>query len=201
MAEETKEKATPRRSKKDDAEDTTPIFEETEEARLHQFPAKVGREGVEVAERTSDQAEDDSETHVKVFVLRKDAWDLESDDGKSEIHRRNINAVRQYMVGNGLRPGGDVSFVGEEEIASPRPDRPNLASVALRYEVGAVPAIVADELPTRHVVVPQDGPDAKENAEIDAERAARVRAAHDAVKVHPETFDARHPDADDAKKG
>lgn len=166
--------------RKDD--EPTPIFEETEEARLHQHPAHVGRSGVEVAERTADTTEDDSETHVKIFVLRKDAWDLEDDAGKKEIHRRNINAVRQYMVGGGLRPGGKVTFVGEEEIPSTRPDRPGLASVALRYEVNAVPAIVADELPTQHVVVPQDGPDAEENAKLDAERGERIRKSHDALK-------------------
>lgn len=142
-------------------------------ARERQFPSLYGKPDVEVAERTADTSEESTGQHVKDFVTTREQWDSANQD---EQHKANINAVRQYMLANGLRPDADVEFEGEHD----HPFDPK--SIVLRYGVSAVPAAVAVDFDLRHAVVVQDGPTPTERAEHDAGREARLAAGHDALR-------------------
>lgn len=177
-----------------------------------QHPALYGADDVEVAERSADTPADQANlpegvekvsdvsgaqqietappgmrgatgTHRKTFVTLKRDYESE---GESAVHARNVNAVRQYMISQGLRPDSDVSFVGSEDLPGP-PGRPGRDSVALHYEVSAVPAVVASDFDVRHAVVVQDGPTPTERAEFDAQRESRLRRGFEArVEGTPE---------------
>lgn len=98
-----------------------------------QHPALDGNVSVEVAERSQDETRPTASVHRKVFVvLAADFHDEEA------FHRRNIEATRQAMIGQGLHPSGDGKFVGSEE-------HPDGVSLCLTYEVPATPAIVATD--------------------------------------------------------
>jgi len=144
-----------------------------------QFPALAGEPDVEVAERTIDYGSptfggDPAGTtrHVKDFVTPKGAYEDEAD----AVNVRNINAVRQAMVNQGLRPDGDVDFEGAT-------DHPDGVSVILRYGVKAVPAVIASTYDTQHTVIGQTGMTPTESAEFEAGRADRIKAARDLMRA------------------
>jgi hypothetical protein len=151
--------------------------------RERQHPALYGRPGVEVAERTADTDTESADEFVKDFVTLKRDYDNEKD----AVHARNVNAVRQYMVNLGLRPGADVEFEGEHEHWDG-------VSVILRYRVPAVPAVVATQFDQAHTVIPQTGETATQRAQHDAERVDRLRIGHDARRAG--TPEAERPKAE-----
>lgn len=151
----------------------------TTEPRYTQFPALAGEPDVEVAERTIDYGNPTfggeplgTTRHVKDFVTRKFEYEQE----KEAVDRRNVNAVRNSMIGQGLRPDGDVVF----ESAT---DHPDGVSVILRYGVKAVPAVVASTYDTQHAVVSQTGMTPTEMAEFEAGRVERIRKARDLMRA------------------
>lgn len=86
----------------------------------------------EVAARSQDITEaETSEVHVKEYVLLKSQW-TESVDQEA-THLANLEAARQAMIHQGLRPTDDGSFDAAE-------DHPDGLSVILRYTIPAVPA-------------------------------------------------------------
>lgn len=115
------------------------------EAAQTQFPSLHGQAGVEVAERSADVAKAATRKHRKVFRIFTGAVDFVEAEFD---HGPNFTAVRQYMANHGLRPLGDVSFVGAEKYDARNTD--------LTYEVEAVPAQVATTPATAHVVISQD---------------------------------------------
>jgi hypothetical protein len=100
------------------------------EARLAQFPSLAGQPDVEVAERSADVHKASSSRHIKVFVAPP-GFVVEGYD-----HTANFTATRQYMMGLGLRPDGDVEFDGASENVDG-------VSVDLTYSVAAIPAVIA----------------------------------------------------------
>lgn len=109
------------------------------DASLTEFPSLHGQPAVEVAERTVDDADQGKNVHRKVFVL------LAREVGDDFDHEPNKGATLRYMLQNGLRPTGDVTFNGFENL-------PDGKSIALIYTVPAVPAIVAEGDPA-HLVI------------------------------------------------
>jgi|SRR3954470_2608075 hypothetical protein len=161
---------------KDKAEEATPLFDEIKdksEARTSQFPSLNGQEGVEVAERTADSDKETATVFSKVFVVPRESYENGTADPDA-VHQRNMTAVRQFMVSQGLRPSADVKFVGEEDYPADTTGR----SVALRYEVPAVPAAVASAFEVAHVTIPHDGPNARANKELVDSHEDRVAASH-----------------------
>lgn len=151
----------------------------TTEPRYVQFPSLAGEPDVEVAERTIDYGNPTfggdplgTSQHVKDFVVRR----FEYDNEKDAIHVRNINAVRQSMISQGIRPTADVKFLGETDL-------PDGISISLRYGVEAIPAAVANTFDTQHAVVGQTGMTGTESAEFEAGRAGRVKAARDLLRA------------------
>lgn len=118
-----------------------------DDAPLLQFPSVAGQPGVEVAERSADVTTTGrTRTHRKVFRVffgPGDAYDSETFD-----HGPNRIATRQYMTSHGLRPLGEVELVSAE----PYDER----NVDLVYQVEAIPAAVATDPATAHVVVSTD---------------------------------------------
>lgn len=113
-----------------------------EDAGQMQFPSLAGQPNVEVAERSADVSKASTKLHRKVFrvfVGRGGTIDESFD------HQPNFTATRQYMIDHGLRPLGDVSFVGQE----PYDDR----NIDLTYQVEAIPAAIDS---TADIRVPQD---------------------------------------------
>ncbi len=158
-------------------------------AREAQFPSRIGQEQVEVAERSVDidtaeeKAGTKSATYVKKFVLLKREWDTHTAEQKKDVHTRNVRAVRQFMVGNGLRPTGDTTFDGEEVEKVAQTGRLSNDSVTLTYSTPATPVALtgADVTPDSdiellHTVIPQDGASAQEQADYEANTQARVLA-------------------------
>lgn len=113
------------------------------DARAVQFPSTVGQPEVEVAERTADTTKASTPTHRKTFVLLQEQY-----DSRRFNHQPNINATRQFMLDYGLRPVGDVKFVGSEKHRDG-------VSVKLHYEGQAIPAVVATAPSVNHTVVAQ----------------------------------------------
>lgn len=115
-----------------------------------QFPSLVGQSGVEVAERSADVSKASTKQHRKVFRVFTAGLDF---DAASFDHLPNFTATRQYMLDHGLRPVGDVAFVGAEKYDEKNTD--------LIYQVEALPAAIAtaeDHPDQAHVTVPQDAP-------------------------------------------
>lgn len=147
---------------------------------------------IEIAERTidldttsevagdpdADGGDEPTTQHVKDFVTLKRDWDAEDHDA---VHERNMRAVRQYMVNQGMRPDAKVVFMGET-VGDPVRYREDLASVTLRYGVEAVPAVVAVGMEQVHTVIDQNQPTAVTVAENEAGRIDRIRAGN-AAKV------------------
>lgn len=111
-------------------EDGTPVA-------LEQFPALSGAEQVEIAKRSQDVHVEATDTHRKGFVVTKQSWTENSDEGNAVRHERNITATRQYLMQQGLRPVEDGRFVEAE-------DHQDGLSVILWYEVKVRAAVVAD---------------------------------------------------------
>ena len=91
----------------------------------------------QVAARSQDVTETQAtDTHRKDYVVLKSTWgeSVEHDDA----HLANIEAARQAMMAQGLRPTSDGKFVGEE-------NHPDGKSLILHYDIGAVPAVSALE--------------------------------------------------------
>lgn len=131
-----------------DDEDRTKLLPKAsrEDAPQLQFPSIAGNPGVEVAERSADVSAGRTRKHRKVFRVFVGS-DLSFSDMDFD-HGPNRVATRQYMVSHGLRPLGDVAFVGAE----PYDER----NVDLTYEVEAVPAAIATQFDEAHVVVALD---------------------------------------------
>lgn len=109
-----------------------------------QFPALDGKSGVEVAQRSADVTEDSTDTHKKVFVVRKADYDEETFN-----HDPNVAATRQYLINQGMRPAEDGSFSGAEDNKDGR-------SVNLTYSVKVIPADVAHDPEVKNASVVPD---------------------------------------------
>lgn len=96
------------------------------------------------ATRKADKALDGE--HVKVFVVPPGS----KPDGDYD-HEPNAAATLQYMMSQGLRPTGDVRYLGAE------PFGPGGKSWALTYAVPAVPAERFDFAPV-YAVEPEADP-------------------------------------------
>lgn len=105
-----------------------------------QAPSVAGYPEVEIAKRSQDVDEPAASEHVKVFVVQKNPLGEDYDD---DVHAANIDAMRQSMILQGLRPTEDGRFVGAE-------DHPDGASVCLTYACACVPAAIAT--PEQNVV-------------------------------------------------
>lgn len=169
----------------------TPVGDNAEPvvAREAQFPSRIGQEGVEVAERTVDidtaeeEAGTSSAVYIKKFVLLKREWDEHTAEQKGTVHERNVRAVRQFMVGNGLRPTGATSFDGEEVQEVAQTGRLSNDSVVLTYSTPATPTALTGsdvtedaDIELLHTVIPQDGASAQEQADYEASTQDRVLA-------------------------
>lgn len=128
--------------------------DETERPEDMQFPSAVGENELEVSKRSADNTDEESEVHTKVFVVNADAEQTE------EFHQRNIWAMRQAMIHQGLRPEEDGEFVGSEDHADG-------VSVRLTYQVKAIPAHVAYDPEVSHATVAPEGQTSTEDTEQD----------------------------------
>ncbi len=135
---------------------TDPRFEgETAEESIgEQFPSVVGYPEVEIAERSADALDPTSSVREKDYVVLKSEYDIATttDEGKKDFHQRNIDAERQALISQGLRPTGDGEFAGEEK-------HPDGLSVILHYTIPVKPAAVADsetEPEVAHAYVTED---------------------------------------------
>lgn len=117
--------------------------------------------------------EGDGETFTRKFVLRKE------DFGAGYDHTPNFTGTTQDAVNVGLRPTGDVEYIGNE-------DHPDGKSTILTYRVPAT-AAWADDAPT--IVV-----DAQEVFR-DGVTPADERTPVDPEQVAPRTGDARYSEA------
>lgn len=122
--------------------------------------------GEEVAARSQDITDKKtSKVHVKDFVVLKSTWAGDRKVGDSDAHLANLEATRQGLISQGLRPTGDGKFAGEE-------DHPDGVSLILHYEVPAVPAHEALEAggeTVAHAHVTLDDQHAAEKAEAAGE--------------------------------
>jgi hypothetical protein len=116
-----------------DTPSTSTAPDQPNEEAADQHPALDGKPGVEVSERSTDQPKPDTLTHRKDFVLLKREY--ESND-HAELHRANVEATRQYLISQGMRPTADGKFTSAE-------DHPDGVSVILHYDVPVVPAVTA----------------------------------------------------------
>lgn len=94
----------------------------------------------QVAARSADVSETATTEHRKVFVLPKNPL---TDEFEDATHTANIDAMRQAMILQGLRPTEDGHFV--EAV-----DHPDGQSVCLTYACACVPAALAT--PEQNVV-------------------------------------------------
>ncbi len=160
-------------------DDAQPTDDDGRQLRTYQFPS-LADEGsgipVEVSERTQDTTVEPTGTHTKVFVTTSAEWETAD---KEDVHERNIRAVRQFMVSNGLRPDGSVTFSGEERFGG-HPRRVGSESVALTYTIGdVVPTVLVNDeknYDLAHVVIEQEQNPytATEQAEYEAGTSQRV---------------------------
>lgn len=112
-----------------------------------QFPSLAGHPNVEVAQRSADVTKGSTKQHTKIFRIFTAGLEFVADEFD---HSGNFTATRQYMIEHGLRPVGDVSFVGAEKYDEKNTD--------LTYQVEALPAAVAtdaDNPDQAHAVVSQ----------------------------------------------
>jgi hypothetical protein len=117
------------------------------DAQQVQFPSLYGQPGVEIAERTIDTDKSATKVHRKVFRVFTYGLDF---DASAFDHEPNFTGTRQFMVEHGLRPVGDVRFVGAERFDDKNTD--------LVYEVEALPTIVAVDPDVVYIEIPQDNP-------------------------------------------
>ncbi len=113
---------------------------------LAQFPSvSDDASGVEIAERSQDVVAASSQEHIKVYVVQRDQAATGAVEDDEDMHRRNIDAMRQALINQGLRPTGDGRFVGAE-------DGTDAESVRVTYAIDVIPAAVADPADTFYVV-------------------------------------------------
>lgn len=119
---------------------------ETPDPALAQFPSDLDAPEIEIAERSQDVTAPSSSEHIKVFVVQRDqAKGLNPDFAADEdMHHRNIDAMRQALINQGMRPEGDGKFVSAE-------DGTDDESVRLTYSIDVIPARVADPSVTYYV--------------------------------------------------
>lgn len=146
--------------------DGTPTAAEKKafEAAQEQFPSTDGHEGVEVAERSQDVTKPTSSDHEKVFVLLKRDFDTATatEEGADALHQANIEAARQAMIHQGLRPTADGRFVGSK-------DHGDGASVDLTYAIPAAAAAIATDAEVAHAYVTLDDQRAAYDGDAQAE--------------------------------
>jgi hypothetical protein len=116
-----------------DTPSTSTAPDQPNEEAADQFPALDGEPGVEVSERSADVTKADTLTHRKDFVLLKREYGSNDHD---EMHRANVEATRQYLISQGMRPTADGKFAGSD-------DHPDGVSIILHYDVPVVPAVTA----------------------------------------------------------
>jgi hypothetical protein len=109
-----------------------------------QFPSEHGDDELEVARRSADTTEERTDTHTKVFVVPPGT------DVTDEVHERNIWAMRQYLINQGLRPEEDGRFVGQDE-------NEDGVSIDLAYECSVQPAHVATDPEVKNATVATEG--------------------------------------------
>jgi hypothetical protein len=120
--------------------------EHDQPAASHQFPSvSDGDSGVEIAERSQDVVSPTATEHVKVYVVQRDPAKAGNVEDDEDMHARNIDAMRQALINQGMRPTGDGRFVSAE-------DGTDAGSVRLTYAIPVVPAAVADPAATFYVV-------------------------------------------------
>lgn len=138
--------------------DATGVGSSKAAAEKEQFPSTVGKPEVEIAKRSQDVDEAEANEHRKVFVIPVNPI---GDDYDDEVHARNIDAMRQGMVLQGLRPTEDGRFVE----ARPHSDG---QSVCLVYACKCVPAAVDEPgRPVRVTVEDQHALEDEERAEAE----------------------------------
>lgn len=106
-----------------------------------QFPSLDGEKTAEIAQRSQDETKATASVHHKDYVVLAEAW---RNVEKTEAHRNNIEAARQALISQGLRPTGDGKYLGSAE----HPDR---KSLILSYEIPVTTAVLAD--PTEEPLV------------------------------------------------
>lgn len=133
------------------AKKTTPAKKTGEgDPALTQFPALAGAPDVEIAERSADVHERASSEHRKVFVVQADSvYDPAAIAADDDLHKRNIDAMRQAAILQGLRPTSDGQYVGSEVQADG-------VSVELAYSVDVVPASIATPEESNVAVLVED---------------------------------------------
>lgn len=112
---------------------------------LPEFPSLDGNPDVEVAKRSADVHKKSSHQHVKIYVLGPGTFE----EAANFDHSANITATRQAMIAQGLRPEGDVTFVGAKTAKDG-------VSIELSYTVGATPAAIATDFSVAHAEATQD---------------------------------------------
>jgi hypothetical protein len=126
-----------------------------------QHPALAGAPEVEVADRSADQDDTPTLRHHKDFVIPARDYFPDGLD-----HTANIDATRQFLINEGLRPTGDVTFDGAEK-------HPDGYSMILHYSGPVIPAVIAGQFDVAHAPVRQDAPSATESVEADAAATAQ----------------------------
>ncbi len=98
--------------------------------------ADAKSDGQLVAERSADVSAEESDEHVKVFVIEPGPKPTEANGYE---HGANMAAVRSYMISQGLRPTGDVHLVSikPHELGGVRDKK---YGWDVTYAVPAVPA-------------------------------------------------------------
>lgn len=101
------------------------------ETLFDEFPSASGDKETEVSKRNIDG--ESGSTFVKQYIVLKREW---NDDDYA--HQANVKNTREVMLHAGLRPTGDVEFVGSE-------DHPDGVSLILTYSGPVQPALTDEE--------------------------------------------------------
>lgn len=109
-----------------------------------QFPSETGDDNLEIAQRSADVHEERSSVHRKVFVVPPGT------ELTDEFHERNVWAMRQYLINQGMRPEEDGHYADHETNADGE-------SIDVAYEISVQPAHVATETEVKNATVPTEG--------------------------------------------
>lgn len=122
-----------------------------------QHPALDGDVERENAERSADVVPDEASYFERDIVMLKSDYD---DERAGDLHERNGHAVRQDLISQGLRPTEDKPTVSKS-------NHPDGASVILKYKIGVIPAVIAEdpEVANAKVVPDSDRDDTSAPAE------------------------------------
>ncbi len=115
---------------------TDPSGAETPTDEQHPSLGDTPKPEEEVARRSQDVEKASTTVHRKDYVVLASAYELTGGDNRKEFHRANIEAARQAMMSQGLRPTADGRFVSKA-------NHPDGKSVILHYDIPAAPAVVA----------------------------------------------------------